>query len=191
MGQCSPCCGIGTPNSMSEGDSVEGTGFFPQNRLNERTGNVFKATHTILKGVGHDISLSESIQASSFPPQRPAEVRVQVLCRTLKGNMKPQMYRYAPRAARFSRLPLNSPRCAAAARSTAKNAARQLRGLLALAVVVLLNLLLEPGKLFAQQTPPGDQGWSQNDQYNGQYAPRHVRSVLYAAGHAESGTGAA
>lgn len=129
--------------------------------------------------------------ASSFPPQRPAEVRVQVLCRTLKGNMKPQMYRYAPRAARFSRLPLNSPRCAAAARSAAKNAARQLRGLLALAVVVLLNFLLEPGKLFAQQTPPGDQGWSQNDQYNGQYAPRHVRSVLYAAGHAESGTGAA
>ena len=84
--------------------------------------------------------------------------------------MKPQMYRYAPRAARFSRLPLNSPRCAAAARSAAKNAARQLRGLLALAVVVLLNFLLEPGKLFAQQTPPGDQGWSQNDQYNGQYA---------------------
>jgi hypothetical protein len=42
--------------------------------------------------------------------------------------------------------------------------------LLALAVAVLL-LLLEPGKLFAQQTPPGYQGWPQNDRYNGQYAP--------------------
>jgi len=37
--------------------------------------------------------------------------------------------------------------------------------------VVFLLLLLEPGKLFAQQTPRGDEGWSQNDQYNGQYAP--------------------
>jgi hypothetical protein len=42
--------------------------------------------------------------------------------------------------------------------------------LLAPAVVVLL-LLLGPGKLFAQQTPPSDQGWPQNDRYNGQYAP--------------------
>jgi hypothetical protein len=80
------------------------------------------------------------------------------------------MHRYAPRAARFSRPLLTSPYCAAAAASTAKNAARQLRGLLALAVGVLL-LLPEPGKLLAQQTPPADQGWSQNDQYNGQYAP--------------------
>ncbi len=39
-----------------------------------------------------------------------------------------------------------------------------------LSVVVLL-VLLEPGKLFAQQTQPGDQGWSQNDQSNGQYTP--------------------
>jgi len=38
-----------------------------------------------------------------------------------------------------------------------------------LAVAVLL-LLLEPGKIFAQQTPPGDQGLSQNDSYTGQYA---------------------
>ena len=84
--------------------------------------------------------------------------------------MKPQMYRYSPRAARFSRLPLNSSRCAAADTSNAKNATRQLGGLLALAVVVLFPLL-EPGKLFAQQTPVGDPEWSQNDQYNGQYAP--------------------
>jgi hypothetical protein len=42
--------------------------------------------------------------------------------------------------------------------------------LLVLSVVVLL-VLLEPGKLVAQQTQPGDQGWSQNDQSNGQYAP--------------------
>jgi hypothetical protein len=59
--------------------------------------------------------------------------------------MKPHIYRYAKPAARFSRL-------------------------LALAVVVLL-LLLETGKIFAQQTPPGDQDWSQNDRYSGQYAP--------------------
>jgi hypothetical protein len=53
--------------------------------------------------------------------------------------MEPQMYRYARHAARFSRLPLNSPLCAAAATNTAKDAARQFRGLLALAVVVLAN----------------------------------------------------
>ena len=47
--------------------------------------------------------------------------------------------------------------------STPKNAARQLGGLLVLSVVVLL-VLLEPGKLFAQQTQPGDQGWSQKEQ---------------------------
>ena len=80
------------------------------------------------------------------------------------------MHRYAPLGARFSRPLLTSPHCAAAAASTAKNAARQLGSLLALAVSVLL-LLPEPGKLLAQQTPPADQGWSQNDQYNGQYAP--------------------
>jgi hypothetical protein len=80
------------------------------------------------------------------------------------------MYRYSPRAVWFSRLPLNSSGCAAAATSNAKNATRQLRGLLALAVVVLFPLL-EPGKLFAQQTPAGDPRWAQNDQYNGPYAP--------------------
>lgn len=80
------------------------------------------------------------------------------------------MHRYAPRAATFSRLPLRPPCRAAAAASTAKNAARQLEGLLVLSVVALL-VLLEPGKLFAQQTQPGDQGWSQNDQSNGQYKP--------------------
>ena len=84
--------------------------------------------------------------------------------------MKPQESRYAPRAARFSRLPLNSARCAAAATSTARYAVQQLRGLLVLAVVALFALL-QPGKLFAQQASPGDRAWSQNDQYNGQYAP--------------------
>ena len=79
------------------------------------------------------------------------------------------MHRYAPRAARFSRPLLTSPHCGAAAASTAKNAARELSGLLALAVGVLL-LLPEPAKLLAQQMPPADPGWSQNDQYNGQYA---------------------
>ena len=35
--------------------------FFPQNRLNDVTAMFSTATHTILKGEGHDISLSESI----------------------------------------------------------------------------------------------------------------------------------
>lgn len=83
--------------------------------------------------------------------------------------MYPQMYRYARHAARLSRLRLDSPRCAAAA-STAKNAVWKPRGLLALALVVLL-LVLEPGKVLAQQTSSGDQGWPQNNRYNGQYAP--------------------
>lgn len=39
---------------------------------------------------------------------------------------------------------------------------------LAMAVVVLL---LEPGTLLGQQTWPGNQGWSQIDRYNGQFAP--------------------
>jgi len=39
-----------------------------------------------------------------------------------------------------------------------------------LAVVVLFPLM-GPGKLFAQHTPAGGPAWSQNDQYNGQYAP--------------------
>ncbi len=85
-------------------------------------------------------------------------------------GMKYRIYWYARHVARYPRLPLNSPRCAVAATSTAKNAARQLRGLLALALVVLL-LLLEPGRLFAQQAWPSEQGWSRNDRYNGQYAP--------------------
>ena len=75
------------------------------------------------------------------------------------------MYPDAPRG--FFPPPLTSPRCAPAA-STAKIAAQPLRSLLTLALLVLLHLL-EPGKLFAQQTPPSGQGWSQNDQYNGQY----------------------
>jgi hypothetical protein len=75
-------------------------------------------------------------------------------------KVKSQMYWYARHAARFSRLPLNT--------STAKYAAWQPPGLLAVAVVVLL---LEPGTLFGQQTWPGNQGWSQNYRYNGQYAP--------------------
>ncbi len=70
------------------------------------------------------------------------------------------MHRHAPRAARFSRPLLTSSHCAVAAPSTAKNAARELRGLLALAVGVLL-LLLEPGKLLAQQTPDSGQAYPQ------------------------------
>jgi hypothetical protein len=80
------------------------------------------------------------------------------------------MHRYATRAARFSRPLLTSPHCAAAAASTRKIATRQFRNSLALTVGVLL-FLPEPGKLLAQEMPPADQGWSQNDQYNGQYAP--------------------
>src|SRR5690348_16451905 len=76
------------------------------------------------------------------------------------------MYPDAPR--KFSPPPLTFPRRAPAA-STANIAAQTLGSLFTLALVVLLHLL-EPGKLFAQQTPPSDQGWSQNDQYNGQYS---------------------
>src|SRR5271167_3466857 len=100
------------------------------------------------------------------------------LSRTLRGNMKTQKNRSAPPAARFSRLPLNSPCGAADATSSAKCAAWQLRGLFMLAVVVLL-LLLEPGKLFAQQIPPGDQARSQNDLYIGQYAPNQSEQQSY------------
>src|SRR5271169_6542451 len=100
------------------------------------------------------------------------------LCRTLRGNMKTQKNRSAPPAARFSRLPLNSPRCAAVATRSTKSPAWQLRGLFMLAVVVLL-LLLEPGKLFAQQIPPGDQARSQNDLYMGQYAPNRLEQQSY------------
>jgi hypothetical protein len=82
--------------------------------------------------------------------------------------MKPQMHRYAPCAAIFSRLPHDSGRCAATATSTLKTAARQSGGSFVLAAVVLL-FLMEPGKLFAQQTAPGDPGWSQNNRDIGQY----------------------
>jgi hypothetical protein len=47
-----------------------------------------------------------------------------------------------------------------------------------LAVVVVL-LLLEPGKLFAQQIPPGDQARSHNDLYIGQYAPSQSEQQSY------------
>lgn len=87
----------------------------------------------------------------------------------LKGNMKLQMYSYASRAARFSRLPHDSPCCAASATSAPKNTA-QFSGSLLLAAVGLL-FLTETGSLFAQQTAPGDQGWSQNNQDTRQYAP--------------------
>jgi|CZKD01.1.fsa_nt_gi hypothetical protein len=83
--------------------------------------------------------------------------------------MEPHMYPYAPRAARFSRLPHDSPCCVATATSAPQNTA-QFSGSLVLAAVVLL-FLMEPGNLFAQQTASGDQGWSQNNQDTGQYAP--------------------
>ena len=79
------------------------------------------------------------------------------------------MYRHELCAARFSHLPLNLSRWAASAPGSARNAARQFRSLGA--VGVLFFFLLTPGRVFAQQTPDGDQGWSQNDPYNGQYAP--------------------
>jgi hypothetical protein len=80
------------------------------------------------------------------------------------------MHRYAARAAAFSHLLFSPPWPAAAVGSSAKNAVRQLGRLLFLSVVALLALL-GSGKLFAQQTQPGNQGWSQNDQSNGQYTP--------------------
>lgn len=79
------------------------------------------------------------------------------------------MHRYAPRAATLSRLPHDPPCCAPTATSTPRNTA-QFSGSLVLAAVVLL-FLMEPGNLFAQQSAPGDSGWSQNNQDTGQYAP--------------------
>ena len=122
---------------------------------------------------------TENIRA--FPPQQPAEAWVQFenmglssderfMSNTERKSDTRQIYRYARHKVRLSRLSLSSPRRDAAGTSPAKNAA-QLRGMLALALVVLL-LPLEPGRLFAQQTSPGNQGWSQYEQYNnGRYAP--------------------
>jgi hypothetical protein len=74
------------------------------------------------------------------------------------------MYRDAPLPATFSRLPPPLP-VRVSPRTTQKNLMSQLRGLLAPALIVLSLSLLEPGKVFAQQTATGDSGWSQNDQY--------------------------
>src|SRR5579872_2610559 len=79
--------------------------------------------------------------------------------------MKPQMYRDPPLPATSSRLPVYSLPVPVPSRTRQKNAMWQLRGLLAPAVVALFLLLLEPGKVCAQQTAPGDPGWAQNDQY--------------------------
>src|SRR5271169_5626502 len=79
----------------------------------------------------------------------------------LRGNMKKN--RSAPPAAMSFRLPFRLTRGAVSATSTVKSVAQRFTGLLVPAVVLLLCLVLEPGKLFAQQTQPGDQGWSQND----------------------------
>jgi len=93
-----------------------------------------------------------------------------------KKKVKSQTCWYARHAARFSRLPLNT--------STAKYAAWQHPGLLAVAVVVLL---LEPGTLFGQQTWPGNQGWSQNNRYDGQYPPnQQSEQQPYYGGQPES-----
>lgn len=78
--------------------------------------------------------------------------------------MKSQMYRDAPLAATFSRLPLTLP-VRVPPRTPQKNMMCQLRGLLAPAIVVLFLFLPKPGRVFAQQTAPGDTGWAQNDQY--------------------------
>ena len=67
-------------------------------------------------------------------------------------------------------MPHSSSRRAAADASITNSAVRQLTRLLVLSVVVL-PLLLEPGKLFAQQTPLDDRGASQNTRDIGQYSP--------------------
>ena len=80
------------------------------------------------------------------------------------------MYGDAPRSGNSSTPPRTTPHRAADATSSTEMAGSQFGGLLALPLVVLL-FLLGPGKLVAQQTPPSNQGWSQDDDYNGQYAP--------------------
>ena len=92
------------------------------------------------------------------------------LCGPLRGNMRPQMYLHASRTARSSRLPLDSADDFPPATRTTIGVARALRRLVALAMALLL-LPLGQAELFAQQAPPPGQGSSQNDPYNGQYAP--------------------
>ena len=78
--------------------------------------------------------------------------------------MKPQTYRNTPRAVAVFRLPLTSLTVPRPPRAPRKGAAQQSGSLLAQTAVVLF--LLGIGKVFAQQTPAGEPGWAQNDQYN-------------------------
>jgi len=84
--------------------------------------------------------------------------------------MKPQTYLHASRSASFSRLPLDSPHDSSPNTGATGVVAQTLTRLVALAIALLL-LLLGQQELFAQQAPPPGQSESQNDPYNGQYAP--------------------
>jgi uncharacterized protein DUF3300 len=84
--------------------------------------------------------------------------------------MRPRTYLHASRTANFSRLPRDSHHDSSADTGATGGVAQALRRLVALALALLL-LPLGRGELFAQQAPPPGQRWSQNDPYNGQYAP--------------------
>jgi Protein of unknown function (DUF3300) len=96
--------------------------------------------------------------------------------------MRPQTYLHASRTAGVSRLQLDSPLDSSPDTGAARDGAQTLRCLVALAMALLL-LPLGQGTLFAQQSPPAEEGWPQNnpnsdptqypnrDPNNGQYAP--------------------
>jgi hypothetical protein len=83
MGQCSACCGIGSSNSRSEGPLPRGSAVLPQNRRNECNGNVFgsnaqPSSQVMMSAFPNRFTGTSCKAASSFPPQRPARVRVKV-----------------------------------------------------------------------------------------------------------------
>jgi hypothetical protein len=97
--------------------------------------------------------------------------------------MRPQTYLHASCPAQFSRLSLDSPHDFCPGTGATLGVAQALRRLVALAMTLLV-LPLGQGELFAQQAPTLVQEGSQNDPYNGQYAPDQqpgYRQQPYAA----------
>ncbi len=85
--------------------------------------------------------------------------------------MRPETYLRAPRTAKFSFLSTDSSETSSSNAGSSRDAKPVFRRVVAMAMALLL-LLLGQGELFAQQQfPPPEQEASQNESYNGQYAP--------------------
>ena len=84
--------------------------------------------------------------------------------------MRPQTNLHASHPAKYSRLSLDSPHDSSPDTGATGEVAQALRPLMVLAIAMLL-LPLGQVELFAQQAPLPGQSESQNDPYNGQYAP--------------------